>query len=340
MNEMRKAYLSDYWVIYSPKRSARPTDFALSKSREKQRRCVFCSGNEALTPPATLLYISRGDTILKAKDDDGERRSDWAVRCVPNKYPIVGLVGYRSERFNNFPLRRRSGVGFHEVVIESPQHDDHPHRASRKQIELWLNAANDRVRYFAKHKEVASVVMFRNYGKDAGASIAHAHSQIITTPIIPKRIRQEHAAFKLSRKTSGDCALCHVRLREIKSPRRILATPNFSIIAPWASVFPFEFWIIPKIHRVSPVELTDHEVEELADVLQISLTALASLLSDPPYNLVFHMGPAKTHDKLYHWHIKVYPKLSTQAGFELGSGMYINTVMPEVAAEVLRREIS
>jgi UDPglucose--hexose-1-phosphate uridylyltransferase len=114
--------------------------------------------------------------------------------------------------------------------------------------------------------------------------------------------------------------------------------PHFSVIAPWASVFPFEFWIIPRIHRFSPVELTEYEVEELASTLQTSLRALASLLSDPPYNLVFHIGPTKARDKLYHWHIEVYPKLATQAGFELGSGMYINTVMPEVAAQALRRE--
>ncbi len=146
--------------------------------------------------------------------------------------------------------------------------------------------------------------------------------------------------FKKSKTSAGSCALCQVRLGEIKSSRRILTGYNFSIIAPWASVFPFEFWIIPRIHRVSPTDFAEYEVEELAGVLQTSFKALASLLSDPPYNLVLHIGPAKARDQFYHWHIEVYPKLATQAGFELGSGMYINTVMPEVAAQALRSEIS
>jgi UDPglucose--hexose-1-phosphate uridylyltransferase len=139
---------------------------------------------------------------------------------------------------------------------------------------------------------------------------------------------------------TGECALCQIRAHEVKSPRKILSLPNFAVLTPWASVFPFEFWIIPRRHQSSVADLTFDEIEELANVFRVSFRALARLLSDPPYNLAFHLGPTNAHDDVYHWHIEVYPKLAIQAGFELGSGMYLNTMKPEAAAQALREEIS
>jgi len=156
---------------------------------------------------------------------------------------------------------------------------------------------------------------------------------------VPTRLREEYDAMKRFRGMTGNCALCKVRAYEAKSPRRILSSHDYDVITPWASVFPFEFWIIPKRHSPSIIGLSQKEVEKLAKALRLSFEALAGLLSDPPYNLAFHLAPTTAHDDIFHWHIEVYPKLAVWAGFELGSGMYINTMKPETAAQALRREI-
>jgi len=338
-NEIRRDYLTGRWVIFAPRRSKRPSDFAVKRVHGETKTCAFCRGNENLTPPANLLFIRQPDGILRTADKARTRRSDWIVRCIPNMYPAVSPLSSKAKRSDQFPFLRRTAFGFHEIIIESPKHDDHPHRASQAQTQLWLDAAIDRVTDLSDRKGVESIVLFRNHGKEAGASIAHAHSQIITTPIVPTRLAEESEALKRFRRITGDCALCKIRAHEAKSPRRVLNLHDYVVITPWASVFPFEFWIIPKRHSPSIIGLSTREVEELAKTLRLSLKALAGLLSDPPYNLAFHLAPTKAHDDVFHWHIEVYPKLSVWAGFELGSEMYINTMKPETSAQALRKEI-
>jgi UDPglucose--hexose-1-phosphate uridylyltransferase len=311
----------------------------VKRARTKPSVCPFCKGNENMTPPATLLYVAQQNRVQKITHEGSRRRSDWVVRCVPNMYPALYSNHSGTGYSKRSSLAQRPAVGFHEIIIESPIHDDHPHRANQEQIALWLRAVVDRIKELTKRKVVRSVVLFRNHGVEAGASIAHAHSQLITTPIVPPLIEKEYKAFARSRRIAGECALCQVVDRESKSPRRILSAPDFSVIAPWASISPFEFWIMPKQHSSSIVQLKPIQVEELSKILRASLGGLASLLSDPPYNLVFHLGPAKAKDNAFHWHIRVYPKLLIQAGFELGSGISINTMKPEAAAQALRRRI-
>jgi UDPglucose--hexose-1-phosphate uridylyltransferase len=338
-SEMRRDYITNNWVIYAPSRAKRPSDFAVKRARTKPSVCPFCKGNENMTPPATLLYVAQQNRVQKITHEGPRRRSDWVVRCVPNMYPAVYSDRSDTEYSKRSSLAQRAAVGFHEIIIESPSHDDHPHRATQEQIAFWLRAAIDRVKVLVRQKEVRSIVLFRNHGVEAGASIAHAHSQLITTPIVPPQVEEEYEAIVRSRRVAGECALCQIMDRESKSPRRILSATDFSVIAPWASICPFEFWIMPKQHSSSIVQLKLIQVEELSKILRASLGGLASLLSDPPYNLVFHLGPTKAKSNAFHWHIRVYPKLSIQAGFELGSGISINTMKPEVAARALRRTI-
>jgi UDPglucose--hexose-1-phosphate uridylyltransferase len=338
-NEIRRDYLTKRWVIFAPRRSKRPSDFAVKRVYGESKACAFCRGNENLTPPANLLFIPHPGGVIRTFDKGHRRRSDWLVRCIPNLYPAVNTLASRTKRSDQFPFMRRTAFGFHEIIIESPRHDDHPHRASQSQTKLWLDAAIDRVSDLSNREGVESIVLFRNHGKEAGASIAHAHSQIITTPVVPTRLEEEFEALKRFRRMTGNCALCKVRAHEAKSPRRVLSLYDYDVMTPWASVFPFEFWIIPKRHSSSIIGLSAREVEELAKALRLSLKALAGLLSDPPYNLAFHLAPTRAHDGVFHWHVEVYPKLAVWAGFELGSGMYINTMKPETAARALRKEI-
>jgi UDPglucose--hexose-1-phosphate uridylyltransferase len=339
LGEMRSDYLTDRWVIYAPGRAKRPSDFAAKRARTKPKVCPFCRGNECMTPPATLIYVTEQNRVNKIVHEGRRRRSDWVVRCVPNMYPAVRSGHSYTRSSRRSLLVQRPAIGFHEIIVESPTHDDHPHRASQEQIALWLSAAVDRVRDLTKRKEVRSVVLFRNHGVEAGASIAHAHSQLMTTPTVPPHIEEEHVALARSKSITGECALCQVVDLESRSSRGILSTSDFSVIAPWASLYPFEFWIIPKRHSASIVQLRSIPVEELSGILRLMLGGLAKLLSDPPYNLVFHLGPTRAKDNAFHWHIRVHPRLSTQGGFELGSGIYINTIKPEDAAQSFRRTI-
>jgi UDPglucose--hexose-1-phosphate uridylyltransferase len=338
-NEMRRDYLTDRWVILAPRRAKRPSDFAVKRSRAEPKVCAFCSGNENLTPPAKLLYVRKGNQILRFKDLGRRRRSDWAVRCIPNMFPAVSRMRTSAQGPSHSHFIKRPAAGVHEIIIESPNHDDHPHQASEGQVELWLTAAIERIRELGRSKDVASIILFRNHGREAGASIAHAHSQIITTPIVPSRIKEEYQGMKRFEAQTSNCALCQIRRLEGRGPRRIANLSAFTVFAPWASIFPFEFWVVPKRHSTSILTLSQNEIRNLAEAIQSSFKALAKTLLDPPYNAVFHLGPTRFRDSTYHWHMEVYPKVSTLAGFELGSGMYINTMKPETAAKALAQNL-
>jgi len=334
-NEIRKDYLLDRWVVYAPERAKRPADFIAPRPKVEAKACAFCPGNESLTPPANLLYVLEQNRILRSRDKAGKRRSDWIVRCIHNLYPAFqsSRSNGRSKQQARFPYVRSPAAGAHEIVIESPHHDGHPHLADEEQIEFWLQAAMERVRTLSSRW--ANVALFRNHGREAGASIAHAHSQIIATALVPDRIDQEQKAMGRFHDSTGYCAMCRIGSAEAETERCIRNDENFTVIAPWASIFPFEFWIIPRKHSGTFLNLTREEVDDLARTIRIMFRSLANLLSDPPYNMIFHAAPVKSRRR-FHWHIEVYPKLSVHAGFELGTGMYINTQTPESSADALR----
>ena len=336
MNGLRKDYLLDRWVVIAPRRRRRPSDFRREKDRETGRRlaCPFCPGNEHLTPPASLIYLLKNGKLEKTKDSDKVRRKGWIIRCIPNLYPAFSLPKAESEsQRSECEHTCMKAFGHHEVLIESPDHDEHPSVARVSQLIYVINALKDRVAFFLTREYVKYVSIFRNYGASAGASLSHTHTQLIAIPMIPKILEEERAASKRYYEENGRCIFCDILNRELKSERFIWDNGKFIVFAPWASLNPFEFWIFPKRHHQSILELTKDEVKSLAEALRVSLGGLKSLLNDPPYNLGFHMMP----DKHYHWHIEVYPKLAVWAGFEKSTGMYINTVPPEEAAENLRK---
>jgi len=339
LNEIRKDYLLDRWVIIASERAKRPTDF-LTKTSEKietkTENCPFCPGNEKMTPPAFLLYLPNNGGIRREKDQNGERRKDWLVRCIPNLYPALtsrSPVALSS----NEPLRRMDGVGTHEVIVESPRHDGHPDRAPLRQVELVVQAYLDRLKSLSKWKYVS---IFRNHRKEAGASLSHAHSQIIAAPMIPKKISDELIAAKTKSQKMGVCPYCKIIELEQHGPRHIYENESFTALAPWASVYPFEFWLFPKKHQQTLLQLQDDEKKDLAKALRACLGGLAKILNDPPYCYGFHIAPTKEKTEYFHWHLEVYPKLTIHAGFEISTGMFINVAPPEMIAENLRNSIS
>jgi len=341
-NEVRKDYLLDRWVVIATARSRRPTDFA-QKEREKSKTaiCPMCPGNEHMTPPAVLVYLKSGKGIRKAKDKDDSRHKNWLIRCVSNLYPAFAPPKKKTAPKKIMERKDLAvAVGHHEVLIESPDHDEHPADARIKQLTLVIHAYIDRLRELSAKPYVQYVSIFRNHGLEAGASLSHAHSQIIATPFVPKTVEQELKAGKKFWKQKKKCVFCDIMEKELKEPRLILENSTFAVFAPYASIHPLEFWIIPKKHETTLLGLSQTEVKTFAETLKTCLTALKQLVNDPPYNYGFHLSTNRDAKNYYHWHLEVYPKLAIWAGFEKSTGIYINTVTPEAAAESLRNTIS
>ena len=341
-NELRRDYLLDRWVVIATARGRRPTDFAKKETGQARTGvCPFCPGNEHMTPPAVLVYLESDGKIEKAKDENSFRHKNWIIRCFPNLYPAFAPPKEKPNKRQTLEgYGLAAAVGHHEVLIESPVHDEHPSDARIPQLVHVVNAYLDRLRELSSKPYVRYVSIFRNHGLEAGASLSHAHSQIIATPFIPKILEEELKASRKFWREKGGCVFCNILKNEGDSPRFIMENSDFAAFAPWASINPMEFWIFPKKHKASLLEISGTEVENLAKTLKACLGGLKNLLNDPPYNFGFHIAPNKDAESYYHWHLEVYPKLAVWAGFEKSTGVYINTVSPEAAAESLRKAIS
>jgi UDPglucose--hexose-1-phosphate uridylyltransferase len=231
-------------------------------------------------------------------------------------------------------------MGHHEVLIESRNHGEHPADCRASQLTLVIDAYVDRLRELAAKPYVKYVSIFRNHGLEAGASLSHAHSQIIATPMVPRTIREEVRASKEFWDKNKRCIFCDISEKERNGPRFVLENSGFIVFTPYASVYPIEFWIVPKKHEATPLGLSHEERVMLASTMKTCFGALKTLVDDPPYNYGFHLALNEDAREYYHWHVEVYPKLAIWAGFELSTGMYINTVTPESAATSLREVIS
>ena len=338
-NELRKDYLLDRWVVIAKERSRRPTDLAKPRPEaNKTAVCPLCVGNENMTPPAIMFYQKENDEVKRGQDPlSGERPRNWLIRCIPNLYPA--FTPPQQPQDTEQILKSQDfgyAIGHHEVLVESPNHYEDPADVEVSQLELVIKAYVDRFKELSAKPYVRYVSIFRNFGLEAGASLSHAHSQIIATPIIPTNIKEEQEASKAYRQKHGNCVYCDIIERELKGPRLILDNSDFVVFAPYASINPLEFWIQPKKHASNIQNLTAGEASALALTLKTSLKALKDLVNDPPYNYGIHQT---TDGDSYHWHLEVYPKLATWAGFEKSTGIYINTVTPEAAAEGLRKAI-
>jgi len=335
-NEIRKDYVLDRWVIIAHERSKRPTDFqAAPQERVEAKTCPFCPGNEAMTPPAFLLYLPSAGGIRRDRDRDGERRKDWLIRCIPNLYAALTPREPQPLPADEFRTRE-DGVGTHEVIVESPVHDEHPGRARVEQTELVVQAYLDRLRALSRW---AYVSVFRNHGRAGGASLSHAHSQIIATPMVPRTVAEELRGSARYLQQRGSCPFCDIVEGERDTDRFIYENPSFFAVAPWASVYPFEFWLIPKRHQSTLSQMREGEKGDLARAMRASLGALAGALRDPPYTYGVHLAPTSGENERFHWHLEVYPKLSIHAGFEDNTGMFINVTPPELAAQSLREAL-
>ena len=337
-NELRRDYILERHVIIASARMKRPTDFAVPPKVETEGECPFCVGNEKATPPADILLIRSEGGVTLSKDNDGERRSDWLVRCFPNLYPA--MEPSTEALPTSEPLRPvQVAYGYHEIIVESPNHEEHPGQARVEQLQISLEASFTLMRRFLEDERIRYVQLFRNHRKEAGASLSHTHSQMIALDSIPKNVGEELKAFKKYKRAGGGCPYCAIIESEQGSSREVFENEDFFVLAPWASITPFELWILPKRHEADLLRMTGREVAHLAKTLRSTLGAVSRLLTDPPYNYGFHTAPKGLDALDYHWHLEIYPKLSLWAGFELSTGVYINVTPPEIAARSLREPV-
>jgi UDPglucose--hexose-1-phosphate uridylyltransferase len=326
--ELRKDPIVGRWVIISTERALRPSDFGQQPVRARTTRCVFCEGHEDKTPQEILAGRPPGS----AANGPG-----WTYRVVANKFPALRIEG-DLEPSGEGLFDRMNGVGAHEVVIEAPDHlaslDAMPVEAVTEVLLAW----RERVRDLKKDSRFEYVLVFKNHGEAAGASLEHSHSQLIATPIIPIMVSEELAGARSYFERKERCVWCDVLRQERRSGRRMVLEMNgFSVITPFAPRFPFETWILPVRHRSAFEESEVDELRALAGVLGEFLRRLNRLLNDPPFNFMLHTAPLRepTLDH-FHWHLEIIPKLTRVAGFEWGSGFFIIPMPPEDAALALR----
>lgn len=328
MPELRKDPITGRWVIIATDRVRRPSDF----SRESVivhggRFCPFCPGNELKTPPEVLAYRPGG----------GSNTSGWSVRVVPNKFPVLRVEG-NLERHGEGMYDKMDGLGAHEVIIETPDHNATFATLPEKHIESVLWAFRDRTLDLKRDIRFKYILFFKNHGEPAGATLEHSHSQLIALPVVPRQVQEEIDGSKRYYDFKERCVYCDMIRQDAESGTRVvLETEQFLAICPYAPRFPFETWILPRKHS-SHFEMSDAPLlENLAWVLRTLFRKIDRVLERPPFNFILHTSPLHEPGMAhYHWHLEVIPKLTKVAGFEWGTGFYLNPTPPEEAARFLR----
>jgi len=277
--------------------------------------------------------VQKDGMLQRLSDSEENYVEDWCVRVFPSKDPAVTTS--QEKVYSDKPLYSEPAYGFHYVVVAAPEHKE---KLSNISVEQWANVLvviQDRTRWLYTQKGVTYVSIYMNYGKDAGSFLNHPHLDIVTFATIPPLIEQEAEATHRYINEKGLCPICDVVNVESSGPRQVLATDSFLALCPWAPTYPHEFWICPKRHITLFSKITQKEINDLALILRATLGGLSKALKDTAFNLVFHLSPEKKNSRQLHWHIEVYPQLSTWSGLERGFGIYLNNVSPESSAEVL-----
>jgi len=319
MPEIRKDPVFGRWVIIASERGLRPNEF---RSGAEVPSCPFCPGHEELTPPA----------IYTLPDGNG----GWRLRVVRNKYPALVSEGDSAARHEGI-YDRMDGMGFHEVVIETPQHGSRLDEMPDAAVADVMRTLVLRVKDIKKDPRIKYVMIFKNHGRNAGASLLHPHSQIIAMPMAPLRVMQEIEGAAEYHMERGTCVFCDIVKEETAFRRRVVAeNDGFLAVTPYASRFSFETWLLPKRHTSHFEDMPESDVAALSSALKTALAKLNATLPDLSYNLIVHTMPVQEPEaEHYHWHIEIMPKITHVAGFEWGTGFYINTVSPEDAADML-----
>jgi len=332
MPHLRQDAATKEWVIFAPERARRPEDMrqeSLARSGWTHDHppfdecCPFCPGHEENTPGETLRYLNPDGT--------------WQVRSCPNRYPAL-LPGPPPQRDGGRFERRMQGVGRHEVIIESPCHGTTLALQRPEEVNLVVQAWAERYRELRVGPEAEHVILFKNHGARGGTSLAHPHSQVVSLPVTPRTVRNRMEEAMRYHNDYGECVHCHMLWREKLDGRRLVVEgETCSAFVPFAAASPYLMWIVPHRHSGCPSDLRPEEQVDFAAVLRETLARFYHGLGDPDYNLIFRTASRDYGSVPFaHWYAALIPRVTTPAGFEVGTGMYINTHLPEDDARYLR----
>jgi UDPglucose--hexose-1-phosphate uridylyltransferase len=314
------------WVIIATERAKRPEQFKSAKKEkeplpEYDPKCPFCPGFEDKTPPETYRV---------------EKDGRWLVRSFPNKFAALVPEGDTNNHFSGV-LRKMTGVGFHEVIAETPLHNQHMAMLDADHLASVIEVYHHRFNHIADDPRIEQVIVFKNHGAGAGTSLIHPHSQLIALPMVPAHIRHRVEEAMRYFDDHGRCVMCEMMQMELEEGTRIIEeTEHFVSFCPYASFSPFHVWIVPKEHHSCFGHISDEIMPDMAKNLKGVLQRLYHGLNDPDFNLVVNSAPLDGGTRYYHWYVSVVPRVTKTAGFELGSGMFINVSLPEENAEYLR----
>jgi len=328
MPELRQNIATKEWVIISAERSKRPKQFVSSSRKltserpEWDERCPFCPGNEE--PELEVLRIPQNEP--------------WQVRVVRNKYPALQRDGDRVQTFDRVK-RHISGVGYHEVLVESRLHNTCPALESPEEIALMLKTFQLRGTEIAKDKRIEHIIYFKNHGKRAGTSLEHPHTQLVGLPIVPNDIRSRTEESRRYFDDTGRCVYCQMIEDELREKKRIVVEgKQFVAFVPYAAFSPFHIWVLPRYHRSNYLNVPSEELDSMSLILKNVFSKLYLGLRDPDYNYIIRSSALDNREQEYiHWYMTIIPRVTRAAGFELGSGMFINSSLPEESAAFLRK---
>ena len=335
MNEIRRDPLSGHRVLIAEGRGDRPRDYTISHTVSSKDDCPFCAGNESQTPEEVYRSSISGEP------------DQWNVRIVRNKYPALAIhrsqnSDFAGESSFSLPLPCAipaiAGEGLHEVIIESPKHCTRTTELGVAQLASVLQVTAVRWAQIRNLSEFRSVQVFKNVGPAAGATMEHAHSQLIALPMVPPVLSRELKAMSEYREKANQCLLCEMQLAEKRLGHRLVAENDaFTAFCAYAGRQPGETWIVPKHHQADFLDVAPDDCRLLAEILDQVLRRLDVALQVPAYNSMIHSAPLDgDFVDHYHWRMVILPRVTTQAGFEWGSGCYINPIAPEKIAMSLR----
>lgn len=338
MSEFRWDSLKGVWVITVNQRERQPREFIIERQKMVTTLCPFCPGQEAKTPAEVYAFRPEGGS---ANDPT------WQVRVVPNKFPILRIEGDLDPKGEEHSRSMR-GIGAHEVIIETPEHKRSLAHLDVSETTAVLMAYRARLLDLRQDYRFRYLQIFKNHGMEAGSPLPHSHTQLMAVPITPPVTRSELNICRDHFLKTGQCLVCDMLAKEVEDGRRVIFNNgHFVLLAPYASCFPFELRLFPLQHNHDFALQNNAELAECAKALQKMLRCLYNLLQDPPYNFILHTAPparlrnekpgyGETLSLDYHWHIELVPRLNQIAGFEWGSGFFINHMPPEDAARFLR----
>jgi len=331
MNQFRYDIINDTQVCIAASRGDRPHTFQKSAApfseKEYESDCPFCPGNEKMIPP-----------VIQERSAD----QSFVTRVIPNKYPIVKSDN-KFEKNEQKNFKQMSGFGQHEVLIETPFHNRQLSSMSANEIEAVIDMYLQRYRIISTEKDIKSLFLFKNHGSKAGTSLQHPHSQLVGLPFIPINKQKQEEHFQEHFRRHNQCLICEYLDKEVSEKKRIIIETNdFVDLVPFAAGYPYQQMIIPRKHSADILSMNAGQLSDLADCLRLALKTFDRVNPNAPYNLLFNTIslPVDSTSKYFHWYLNIIPRVNTPAGFEFGSGVNVNSSIPEQDAEQLRAQIN